>query len=480
MAPPGSNVRPAPDAVLTRIADYAARYPVKSRLALETARLALIDSLGCGFEALAYPDCTKLLGPVVPGTIVPNGSRIPGTAYVVDPERAAFCTGALVRWLDFNDAFYGETVMHPSDTFSGILAVSDWLSRTRVAAGRKPLVMRDVLESAVRSYEIMGGLGLENSFTGVGLDHTILVKIASTAVLTRLLGGTSDEIVNAVSHAWLDGHALAAFRRRPNTGPRKSWAAGDAASRGVRLALMAVKGEIGCPAALTAKTWGFYQVLFKGRTFRFQRPFGSYVMENVLFKIPYPTAFHGQSAVEAAIKVHPLVKDRLDDIKRVDVRCHNSSMVILDKTGPLYNFADRDHCMQYMIAVGMIFGKMTAGHYEDHIAADPRIDRLRAKMVLREDRTYSRDYLDPAKRTNANSIKVHFKDGTSLPLSEVLYPLGHRRRRKEAIPVLMKKFETNVARVFAGRQRDAILSACLDQKRLEAMPVDEFMALVSL
>jgi len=475
-----SNVRPAPDAVLTRIADYAARYPVKSRLALETARLALIDSLGCGFEALAYPDCTKLLGPIVPGTVVPNGSRIPGTPYVVDPERAAFCTGALIRWLDFNDAFYGETVMHPSDTFSGILAVADWLSRARVASGRKPVRMCEVLESAVRSYEIMGGLGLENGFTSVGLDHTILVKIASTAVLTRMLGGTRDEIVNAVSHAWLDGHALAAFRRKPNTGPRKSWAAGDAASRGVRLAMMAVKGEIGCPAALTAKTWGFYHVLFKDRAFRFQRPLGAYVMENVLFKIPYPTAFHGQSAVEAAIRLHPLVKDRLDDIKRIDVRCHNSSMVILDKTGPLYNFADRDHCMQYMIAVGMIFGKMTAGHYEDHIAADPRIDRLRAKMVLREDRTYSRDYLDPAKRTNSNSIKVHFKDGTSLPLSEVLYPLGHRRRRKEAIPVLMNKFETNLARVFAPRQREAILGACLDQKRLEAMPVDEFMGLVSL
>jgi 2-methylcitrate dehydratase len=480
MASPGSNIRPAPDAVLTRIADYAAHYKVTSPLALETARLALIDSLGCGFEALAYPECTKLLGPVVPGTVVPNGSRIPGTPYVVDPERAAFCTGALFRWLDFNDAFYGATVMHPSDTFAGILAIADWRSRARLAAGRKPMLMREVLESAVRSYDIMGGLGLENGFTAVGLDHTILVKIASTAVLTRLLGGSRDEIVNAVSHAWLDGHALAAFRRKPNTGPRKSWAAGDAASRGVRLALMAVKGEIGCPAALTAKTWGFYHVLFKGRAFRFQRPFGSYVMENVLFKIPYPTAFHGQSAVEAAIRLHPLVKDRLDDIKRIDVRCHNSSMVILDKSGPLYNFADRDHCMQYMIAIGMIFGKMTAEHYEDHVAADPRIDRLRAKMVLREDRTYSRDYLDPAKRTNSNSIKVHFNDGTSLPLSEVLYPLGHRRRRKEAIPVLMNKFETNVARVFAPRQRDAILRACLDQKRLEAMPVDEFMGLVSL
>lgn len=475
-----SNVRPAPDPVLLRIADYAARYRVGSALALQTARLALIDSLGCAFEALAYPECTKLVGPVVPGTVVPNGSRVPGTPYVLDPERATFCIGALVRWLDFNDAFYGATVMHPSDTFAGILAMADWLSRTRVAAGKKPLLMREVLESAVKGYEIMGGLGIENGFTAVGLDHTILVKIASTAVLTRLLGGTREEIVNAVSHAWLDGHPLAAFRRKPNTGPRKSWAAGDAASRAARLALLAVKGEIGCPAALTAKTWGFYHVLFKGRPFRFQRPFGSYVMENVLFKIPYPTAFHGQSAVEAAIRLHPLVKDRLDEIKRVDVRCHNSSMIILDKSGPLYNFADRDHCMQYMIAIGMIFGNMTAAHYEDAIAADPRIDRLRAKMVLREDRGYSRDYLDPAKRTNSNSIKVHFKDGSTLPLSEVLYPLGHRRRRKEAIPVLMSKFEGNVARVFAPRHCDAILGVCLDQKRLEATPVDEFMGLLAL
>jgi len=480
MSKAGSNTRPAPDAVLVRIADYAARYQVKTSLALETARLALIDSLGCGFEALSYPECTRLVGPVVPGTVVPNGSRVPGTPYVLDPERATFCTGALIRWLDFNDAFYGATVMHPSDTFSGILAVADWLSRTRVAAGKKSLLMREVLESAVRAYEIMGGLGIENGFTSVGLDHTILVKIASAAVLTRMLGGTREEIVNAVSHAWLDGHPLAAFRRKPNTGPRKSWAAGDAASRAARLALLAVKGEIGCPAALTAKTWGFYHVLFKDRPFRFQRPFGTYVMENVLFKIPYPTAFHGQSAVEAAIKLHPLVKDRLEEIKRVDVRCHNSSMVILDKSGPLHNFADRDHCMQYMIAIGMIFGTMTAEHYEDAIAADPRIDRLRAKMVLREDRVYSRDYLDPAKRTNSNSIKVHFKDGSGLPLSEVLYPLGHRRRREEAIPVLMNKFEGNVARVFAQRQRDAILSVCLDQKRLEAMPVDEFMGLLAL
>jgi 2-methylcitrate dehydratase len=475
-----SNVRPAPDKVLVQIADYVDRYAVKSGLALETARLALIDSLGCGFEALSYPACTKLLGPVVPGTVVPNGARVPGTPYSLDPERAALNIGILVRWLDFNDAFYGATVIHPSDTFCGILAVADWLSRTRAAQGRRPLVMREVLESAVKSYEIMGGLALENGFTAAGLDHTILVKIAVTPVAAKLLGGTHTEIVDALSQAWVDGHALATFRRKPNTGPRKSWAAGDAASRGVRIALMTMKGEMGCPSALTEKTWGFYRVLFKDRPFRFQRPFGSYVMENVLFKLPYPTAFHGQSGVEAAIRLHPLVKDRLDDVERVEVRCHNSTMVILDKTGPLHNPADRDHCMQYMMAVGMIYGTMTAEHYEDHVAADPRIDRLRAKMRLAESPRYEREYHDPAKRTNANSIQVFFKDGTRTPLSEVLYPLGHRKRRKEGIPALMEKFESNVARVFAPKQRDAILAACLDRKRLEAMPVNEFMDLLAV
>jgi len=340
--------------------------------------------------------------------------------------------------------------------------------------------MREVLEAAVKTYEIMGGLALENGFTAAGLDHTLLVKIAVTPVATKLLGGTREEIVNALSQAWVDGHALAAFRRKPNTGPRKSWAAGDASSRGVRLALMAVKGEIGCPSALTAKTWGFYEVLFKGKPFRFQRPFGSYVVENVLFKIPYPTAFHGQSGVEAAIRLHPLVKDRLDDIERVEIRCHNSSMVILDKTGPLHNFADRDHCMRYMMACGLIFGTMTAEHYQDHIAADPRIDRLRAKMNMAESPRYEREYHDPAKRTNANSIQVFFKDGSKTPLSEVLYPLGHRKRRREGIPVLMAKFEQNVARVFAPRQRAAILHACLEQQRLEAMAVNEFMDLLVL
>ena len=473
-----TNVRPAFDQVIADIADYVERYEVKSDLAFETAHYCLIDSLGCGFEALSYPACTKLLGPVVPGTLVPHGARVPGTTHVLDPVHAAFNLGALVRWLDYNDAFYGETVIHPSDTLSGILVTADWLSRTRVAHGKKPLVVRDVLEAAIKAYEIMGCLALENGFTAHGLDHTILVKIAVTAVVTKMLGGTRDELMNAVSNAWIDGHALATFRRKPNTGSRKSWAAGDAASRGVRLALMALQGEMGYPSALTAKTWGFYGVLFDGKAFTFQREYGSYVIENVLFKIAYPTAFHGQSGVEAAIKLHPLVKDRLDDIKRIDVQCHSSTMVILDKTGPLANPADRDHCMQYMMAVGMIFGSLTAKDYEDERAADPRIDALRAKMRLTQSKVFEREYHDPAKRTNANSIQVYFKDGTKAPLSQVDYPLGHRKRRKEGIPMLMEKFETNIARVFAEKQRRALREVCLDRKRLAATPVNEFIDLM--
>jgi 2-methylcitrate dehydratase len=478
MAAKSTNTRPAFDKVIADIADYVERYPVKSALAMETAHYCLIDSLGCAFEALALPACTKLLGPLVPGTVVPHGARVPGTSFVLDPVHAAFNIGALIRWVDYNDAFYGATVIHPSDTFSGILATADWLSCTRVANGKKPLLMRDVLEAAIKAYEIMGCLALENGFGPVGLDHTILVKIAVTAVVTKMLSGTREEMMNAVSNAWLDGHPLAAFRRKPNTGSRKSWAAGDAASRSVRLALMAVRGEMGYPSALTAKGWGFYDVLFKGKTFKFQRPYGSYVIENVLFKIAYPTAFHGQTGVEAAIKLHPLVKDRLADIKRIEVKCHNSTMVILDKSGPLANPADRDHCMQYMMAVGLIFGKLTTEDYEDHVAADPRIDALRAKMRLTESKIFEREYHDPAKRTNANSIQIYFKDGTKSALSQVDYPLGHRKRRRDGIPLLIEKFDKNIARVYAEKQRHAIREVCLDRARLAAMPVNEFIDLL--
>jgi 2-methylcitrate dehydratase len=472
------NKRPQPDRVIVDLAKYAYGYKPSSQLAYETARLTLIDSLACAFEALAYPDCTKLLGPIVPGTLVPQGARVPGTSYVLDPVTAAFNAGALIRWLDFNDAFYGRTVIHPSDNIGAILMTADWLSRTRVAAGKKPLAMREVLTAIIKAYEVQGGLALENGFTANGLDHTILVKIASTAAVSSLIGCSQEEIVNALSNAWVDGHALATYRRKPNTGSRKSWAAGDASARAVWLALLAKKGEMGYPSALTAPKWGFYEVLFKGRPFKFQRPLGSYVIENTLFKIPYPTAFHGQTGVEAAIKLHPLVKDRLDEIERVEARCHNSTMVILDKTGPLANFADRDHCMQYMMAVGLIFGEMTAKHYEDEIAADPRIDRLRAKIRLTEYERYEREYHDPSKRTNANSIQVFFKDGTKTPLVEISYPLGHRKRRKEGIPAVMKKFDENTALVFAAKQKSAIVAACTDQKKLEAMAVNEFVDLL--
>ncbi len=478
MAAVVTNRRPQFDKVIVDLANYAYNYKPTSKLAFETARLTLIDSLACAFEALAYPDCSKLLGPIVPGTIVPNGARVPGTSYVLDPVTAAFNAGTLIRWLDFNDAFYGRTVIHPSDNIGAILMTADWLSRTRVAAGKKPLTMREVLTSIIKAYEVQCGLALENGFTAAGLDHTLLVKIASTAAVSALLGCTRDEIVNALSNAWVDGHALATYRRKPNTGARKSWAAGDASARAVWLSLLAKKGEMGYPSALTAPKWGFYEVLFNNKPFKFQRPFGSYVIENTLFKIPYPTAFHGQTGVEAAIKLHPLVKDRLDDIKHIDVRCHNSTMVILDKTGPLANFADRDHCMQYMMAIGLIYGEMTAKHYEDEIAADPRIDPLRAKMRLKESAQFEREYHDPAKRTNANSIQVFFKDGSKTPLSAVNYPLGHRQRRKEGIPAVMRKFGENTGMVFAAKQKAAIIAVCMDQKKLEAMLVNEFVDLL--
>ncbi len=472
------NKRPQFDRVIVDLAKYAHAYQPTGKLAYETARLTLIDSLACAFEALAYPDCTKLLGPVVPGTREPFGTIVPGTSHVLDPVTAAFNAGTLIRWLDFNDAFYGRTVIHPSDNIGAILMTADWLSRTRRAAGKKPLVMREVLTAIIKAYEVQGGLALENGFTAAGLDHTILVKIASTAAVSSLIGCTQQEIVNALSNAWVDGHALATYRRKPNTGARKSWAAGDASARAVWLSLLAKKGEMGYPSALTAPKWGFYDVLFDGKPFRFQRPLGSYVIENTLFKIPYPTAFHGQTGVEAAIRLHPLVRDRLDEISHIEARAHNSTMVILDKTGPLANFADRDHCMQYMMAVGLIFGDMTAKHYEDEIAADPRIDRLRAKIRLTEYEKYEREYHDPAKRTNANSIQVFFRDGTKTPLSEVNYPLGHRKRRREGIPVVMKKFNANTAMVFAAKQKAAITEICTNQKKLEAMAVNEFVDLL--
>jgi 2-methylcitrate dehydratase len=471
------NIRPDPDQVLVDIADYVLNYSVTSQEAYETARLCLMDTLGCGLEALSYPACTKLLGPLVPGTLVPNGARVPGTQFVLDPVTAAFNIGAMVRWLDFNDTWLAAEWGHPSDNLGGILALADWLSRSAVAEGKKPLTVKDVLTAMIKAHEVQGVLALENSFNRVGLDHVILVKVATTAVATSMLGGTREQVINALSNAWIDGQALRTYRHAPNTGSRKSWAAGDATSRGVRLALMALKGEMGYPSALTAKTWGFYDVSFKGQPFKFQRQYGSYVMENVLFKISFPAEFHAQTAVEAALQLHPLVKDRLDDIAKVVITSHESAIRIIDKRGPLHNPADRDHCIQYMTAVGLIYGTLTAVHYEDDIAADPRIDVLRDKMDVVENPQYSRDYLDPEKRSIANAVQVFFKDESQTENIVVEYPLGHRRRRSEGVPLLIEKYKTNLARCFPPQQATRILELCLDAPRLHSTPVNEFVDL---
>jgi len=477
MSAPISNVRPKPDKVLVDIADYAASFKITSKEAYATARNCLIDTLGCGFEALSYPACTKLLGPIVPGTVVPHGAKVPGTQFQLDPVQAAFNIGAMIRWLDFNDTWLAAEWGHPSDNLGGILATADWLSRNAVAAGKTPLTMRDVLTAMIKAHEIQGVLALENSFNRVGLDHVVLVKVASTAVVAAMLGLSRDEIIDAVSLAWVDGQSLRTYRHSPNTGSRKSWAAGDATARAVRLALMVAKGEMGYPSVLTAKTWGFYDVLFKGNTFRFQRPYGSYVMENVLFKISFPAEFHAQTAVECAMQLHGRVKDRVDEIKKITIRTHESAIRIIDKQGPLDNPADRDHCIQYMVAVPLLFGRLTAADYEDAVATDPRIDRLRAKMVCVEDRKFSQDYLDPEKRSIANAITVEFSDGTKLKEVVVEYPIGHRRRRKEGMPILEAKFRINLARRFAGKQQRVILERVLDAAALEATPVSEFVDL---
>src|SRR5579859_1094220 len=440
-----STARPKPDELLVQIADYVSDFPVKSGEALQTARHCLMDTLGCGLLALNYPACTKLLGPVVPGITVPNGSRVAGTRYELDPVTAAFNIGCVIRWLDFNDTWLAAEWGHPSDNLGAILALTDFLSRRNAAESKKPFTIRDVLVAMIKAHEIQGVLALENSFNRVGLDHVLLVRIASTAVATQLLGGNRDQIINAVSNAWLDGGALRAYRHAPNTGSRKSWAAGDATSRAVTHAFMAIKGEMGYPSALSARNWGFSDVLFDGKPIKLARPFTSYVMENILFKISFPAEFHAQTAVEAAIQLHPDVKDRLDDIDQVAITTHESAIRIIDKTGPLNNPADRDHCLQYMTAIGLIFGNLTAADYEDQVAADPRIDALRAKMTVTEDKQYSKDYLDPDKRAIANAVQIFFADGTKTNKIEVEYPVGHRRRRAEGIPLLMQKFKSSLA-----------------------------------
>jgi 2-methylcitrate dehydratase len=489
-----SNVRPPPDDLLVALAEYALNYHAPSDEALDTARWCLLDTLACGIMALKFPACTKLLGPVVPGTSIVNGARVPGTSYELDPVQAAFNIGAIVRWLDFNDTWLAAEWGHPSDNLGAILAVADWLSRNEVA-GTRPLAfssplpprrsskseggspaptIRDLLVAMIKAHEIQGILALDNSFNRVGLDHVLLVRVASTAVVTAMLGGTREQIINALSHAWLDGSALRTYRHAPNTGSRKSWAAGDATSRAVRLALIAMTGEMGYPSALTAKTWGFQDVSFRGQPVKLARPLGSYVMENVLFKISFPAEFHAQTAVEAAVTLHPLVRDRLGEISRVEITTHESAIRIIDKTGPLHNPADRDHCLQYMTAIGLLFGTLTAGHYEEKIAADPRIDALRAKMTVTEEKLYSRSYLDAEQRSIANAVQVFFRDATSTDKIEVHFPIGHRRRRKEAIPLLQQKAAAAFAAHYGKAKSKKLTGLFTDRAKLETMSVHDF------
>jgi 2-methylcitrate dehydratase len=483
------NKRPDYDQVIAKIADYTLNYKIKSKEAWSTARHCLMDTLGCGLLALRFPECTKHLGPLVEGTVVPNGARVPGTQFRMDPVKAAWDIGCIIRWLDYNDTWLAAEWGHPSDNLGGILAVADHLSQKRVADGKQPLTMKDVLEAMIKAHEIQGVLALENSFNRVGLDHVVLVKVASTAVCAKLMGANRDQMMSALSHAWVDGQALRTYRHAPNAGSRKSWAAGDATSRAVRLADMAMRGEMGIPGALTAPQWGLYDVLFSKtnkdqklkpedkRQFSLPQPFGSYVMENILFKISFPAEFHAQTAAEAAVTLHPQVKDRLDEIDRIVITTHESAIRIISKQGALANAADRDHCLQYMTAVALIFGSLTAEHYEDSFHAEnPIIDQLREKMEVVEDERYTREYLEEDKRSIANAIQVFFKDGSSTDQIVVEYPIGHRRRRKDGLPLLEDKFRNNLATRFPKFRCERIVEMCRDQPQLEELSVADFVS----
>jgi 2-methylcitrate dehydratase len=470
-----SAVRPQPDQPMVDIADYVIDYQVDSQEAYDTARYMLLDSLACAMLAMKFPDCVKHLGPLVPGAVLPGGALVPGTGFELDPVQAAFNIGTLVRWLDFNDTWLAAEWGHPSDNLGAILAVADWMSRQALRDGGQPITVREVLTWAIKAHEIQGCYALQNSFNRVGLDHVILVRLASTAVATAMLGGTKDEVINAVSHSWIDNGALRTYRHAPNTGPRKSWAAGDACRRAVTHALNAVqKKVVGYPSALSAKTWGFYDVAFKGNAFQFERPFGSYVMENVLFKISFPAEFHAQTAVEAAMRLHPQLAGRIDQIERIEIETQEAGVRIIDKTGPLANYADRDHCIQYMVAVPLLFGRLTAEDYGDAVAADPRIDALREKMTVRENPQFTKDYFDPAKRYIGNAVQVFFKDGSSTDKVSIDYPIGHRKRRAEGIPVLMAKCEAALRAHLPGPQVDRILQLAANPAQLEALPIEQF------
>ena len=471
------NVKPEYDLVIRDIVDYVLNFTIESSAAYETARLCLMDTLGCGMLALTFSECTKLLGPVVPGAFLPGGARVPGTGYELDPVQAAFNIGTMIRWLDFNDTWLAAEWGHPSDNLGAILAVADYISRQNVQQGKPALLMHDVLTAMIKAHEIQGCLALENSFNRVGLDHVFLVKIASAAVVAQLMGGNRDTLLRTLSQVFVDGQSLRTYRHAPNAGSRKSWAAGDATSRAVRLALIAATGEMGYPSALSAPKWGFYDVLFGGNSFKFQRPYGSYVMENVLFKLSYPAEFHAQTAVECAVILHPQVQKRFDDIARIELVTHESAIRIISKQGVLHNPADRDHCLQYMVAIGLLHGDLRAEHYEDDVAADPRVDMLREKMHVTENKDFSRDYHAPEKRSIANSMKLIFKDGSESELVSIEYPIGHRRRREEGLPVLLAKFKRNLSTQFPVSRVEEITNRMNDTNTLAAMSVGDFMAM---
>ncbi len=472
-----TNVRPNPDDVLVKIADYVLNKDIESSEAYNTARNCLMDTLGCGLLALTFPDCKNLLGPYIEGTQVPGGVRVPGTKHVLDPVKGAWDIGAIIRWLDFNDTWLAAEWGHPSDNLGGILAAADYLSQKNLLEGKEPLSMKDVLTNMIKAHEIQGVLALENSFNRVGLDHVVLVKVASTAVISSMFGLNKDQTIDALSQAWVDGQSLRTYRHAPNAGPRKSWAAGDATSRALQLVLLTQKGQIGYPSVLTAPTWGFYDVQFKGNSFSLPRDFDSYVMENVLFKISFPAEFHAQTAVEAAVILHEQVKDKFDEIEKILITTHESAIRIISKEGILNNPADRDHCLQYMTAIGLLKGDLVAEDYEDDVASDPRVDQLREKMFIEEDNRYSQEYLEADKRSIANSIQIFFTDGSSTEKIEVEYPIGHRRRREQGIPLLVEKFKRNLATQFSDQRCQEILSLCADQESLEITSVPEFMNL---
>ena len=474
-----TNIRQDPDDLLVRIADYALDFTIDSHEAFSTARYCLMDTLGCGLLALNFPDCKNLLGPYVDGTKVPNGVRVPGTNYVLDPVKGAWDIGTIIRWLDFNDTWLAAEWGHPSDNLGGILAAADYISQKNISEGKDSLTMKEVLECMIKAHEIQGVMALENSFNRVGLDHVILVKLASTAVISSLFGLNKEKTIDALSQVFVDGQSLRTYRHSPNAGPRKSWAAGDATSRALQLVLLTKKGQIGYPSAITAPNWGFKDVLFKGNDFIINQDFSSYVMENILFKISFPAEFHAQTAVEAAVTLHPEIINKLDVIEKILITTHESAIRIISKEGKLHNPADRDHCIQYMTAIALLKGNLIAEDYEDEIASDPRIDFLREKMVIKESKKYTDEYLEADKRSIANSLQVFFKDGSSSNLTEVKYPIGHRRRRKEGIPVLISKFEKNLASQFSSNQIKKIIDLTSNQDKLEKTSVEDFMSLMA-